>query len=254
MTENDFRNRIIESDLTANARLVCYVLLQFRNRKSGDCYPSQVTLSDACGLCRNTVSRAVRELEAHGYVSTEKKRLRGQKFTSLFYCFDIQKSTQCSTDEQSNDVSIDVSNDVATDEHKPIEPIEPIKSITPTNNKGNGDVLVLAVERYNDMAGRAGLPKCQILNDTRKKKLRVRLQECDGLEGWYVALKKVEESRFLTGKKIDWKADFDFILQKQSFTKLMEGSYDDNTKAIAKSKSDRAKEALMRGRTMSSGM
>ncbi len=147
MTENEFKDRIIESSLSANARLVCYVLLQYRNRKTGECYPSQNTISSGCNLCRNTVSRAVKELEEKGYVEISKKRLKGQKFTSLYYCFNIEKSGSCAAGEQSNDVSndvsIDVSNDVAADAHKPNKPNKP------NNNKKKTKVLAIKPDGVN---------------------------------------------------------------------------------------------------------
>lgn len=84
-----------------------------------------------------------------------------------------------------------------------------------------------AVDAYNAMAQKAGLPKAQLLTDKRRKSLAHRLQECGGIDGWKAAMDKVAASAFLTGKKTDWRADFDFVLQAKSFTKLMEGSYDD---------------------------
>lgn len=83
-----------------------------------------------------------------------------------------------------------------------------------------------AVAAYNAMAEKAGLPKAQLLTDKRRKSLAHRLQECGGLDGWRAAMDRVGASTFLTGKKIDWRADFDFVLQAKSFTKIMEGSYD----------------------------
>jgi uncharacterized protein YdaU (DUF1376 family) len=83
-----------------------------------------------------------------------------------------------------------------------------------------------AVKLYNAMAKDAGLPQCQRLTDDRRKKLRQRLKECGGLDGWRVAMAKAAASPLITGKKTHWHGDFDFIVQSKSFTKLMEGSYD----------------------------
>lgn len=87
-----------------------------------------------------------------------------------------------------------------------------------------------AVRAWNAMAERAGLAQVQRLTNTRRVKLRKRLEECGGLEGWKTALAKVDGSQFLLGKGTkngrDWRADFDFLLQQKSFTKLMEGAYD----------------------------
>ena len=88
----------------------------------------------------------------------------------------------------------------------------------------------LAVEAWNSMADKLGLSRVQKLTKTRKSKLRARLRECDGIEGWRIALEKVRGSPFLSGEKSDWKANFDFLLQESSFTKIMEGVYDRNEK------------------------
>lgn len=94
-------------------------------------------------------------------------------------------------------------------------------------SRGEGDVCALAVGLWNDLARDAGLPSVQVLSDERRAALRKRLTDCGGLDGWSAALTKVRDSPFLCGKNKDgWKADFDFLLRKSKFIKLMEGGYD----------------------------
>ena len=103
-----------------------------------------------------------------------------------------------------------------------------------------------AVEVYNAMAETAGLPRCQSLTEKRKTALKKRMNECGGMEGWRVAMDKVAASAFLTGAgDRGWRANFDFVLQQQSFTKLMEGTYDDRKSTNNKPKS--ATDALVAG-------
>lgn len=85
-----------------------------------------------------------------------------------------------------------------------------------------------AVDAYNRMAKPAGLPICEKLTEPRKRQLRMRLDEA-GAEGWAKVLAKVAVSSFLRGLTGDrfWRASFDFILQPSSFTKILEGQYDD---------------------------
>lgn len=84
-----------------------------------------------------------------------------------------------------------------------------------------------AFDAFNEVARRTGLPLAQAFTESRKAKLRQRLAECGGMEGWLVALDKLATSAFCTGTNGNgWKADLDFLLQQKSFTKLMEGSYD----------------------------
>lgn len=90
------------------------------------------------------------------------------------------------------------------------------------------DVLTTAFEAYNDLAKARCLPIAFELNAERRAALRLRLQECGGIDGWRAALAKLDESSHCLGDNDrGWRASLDFILQKKSFLKLREGVYDD---------------------------
>lgn len=89
-----------------------------------------------------------------------------------------------------------------------------------------------ALEAYSAMASRCGLPAVRVLNDARKRKL-ASLLKAHGLPVWHEALAKVEVSDFCLGRKGDFRADLDFLLQQQSFTRLLEGRYDNRAAAAA---------------------
>jgi hypothetical protein len=92
------------------------------------------------------------------------------------------------------------------------------------------DQIQIAVAVWNDMAADRGFPTVQRITAPRIKHLTARLAECGGIEGWKFAVAKVRDSPFLRGQNNrGWKADFDFLLQQKSFTKLMEGAYDDRS-------------------------
>ncbi len=100
-------------------------------------------------------------------------------------------------------------------------------SVSKSISKINGEECLQAVDIWNDLAGKHGLPKCQKLTPPRKSKLIARLKDCGGVDGWRLALEKVEQSPGLLGKADgNWKADFDFMLREARFTKLLEGGYD----------------------------
>lgn len=92
------------------------------------------------------------------------------------------------------------------------------------------DDVAEAVAAFNDMAARHGISQVQKMTDTRRKALRARLKDCGGIEGWRVALSKIEASDFLAGRSRDWRCDFDWINKPANFTKLMEGNYDNRTR------------------------
>jgi len=94
---------------------------------------------------------------------------------------------------------------------------------------GNAGEIKLAVELFNNLADEVGLTKVQKISDARKSKLKSRLADCGGIDGWKSALEKIGRSDFLRGGgKTGWKADFDFVLQESSFIKIMEGKYDNS--------------------------
>lgn len=92
-----------------------------------------------------------------------------------------------------------------------------------------------AIKAYNDVAGNVGWPKCEKLNTQRSSKLRARLADCKGLDGWYQALARAKASKFLRGETgrgaghENWKPNIDFFLTEAKFLKLMEGGYSDAT-------------------------
>jgi DNA-binding transcriptional regulator YhcF (GntR family) len=120
ITRHDYIDQIFEQDISSNAKLVCLVLLQYQNKKTGECYPSQPTLAKDCNMCRNTVNRSIQELENKGFISIEKKRTNGNKFTVNHYTFPFP----CTSSEQSNEQSLERSNERSLQVHKPIEPIK----------------------------------------------------------------------------------------------------------------------------------
>lgn len=84
-----------------------------------------------------------------------------------------------------------------------------------------------AVRLWNELAERHGLAAVQKRTKPRMAKLKARLADCGGLEGWRAALAKIEETPGLRPKKKGaWKVDFDFLLAESKFVKLMEGKYD----------------------------
>lgn len=114
--------------------------------------------------------------------------------------------------------------------------------IAPQREEGGGNRkedtspdLDEAVKAYNDVAGNVGWPKCEKLNTQRSSKLRARLADCKGLDGWYQALARAKASKFLRGETgrgaghENWKPNIDFFLTEAKFLKLMEGVYSDAT-------------------------
>lgn len=115
---------------------------------------------------------------------------------------------------------------------------------TETGTSANGAVTKSIIDEahalWNAAAKRQGWATVMRLTDARKKALKSRLKEYHGIEAWTAALAKAEASSFLTGKTErsngheHWKFNFDFMIKPNSFTKLMEGGYDDRRKSSSK--------------------
>lgn len=93
------------------------------------------------------------------------------------------------------------------------------------------------VEMYNTMLPM--LPAVSVVNDSRKRAIAARWREVvttekfdrqQGLEFFEWFFKMVKDSKFLTGKAKDWKADIDFLFNPSKFPRIVEGTYHEDKK------------------------
>lgn len=85
----------------------------------------------------------------------------------------------------------------------------------------------IAARAWNEMAARCGLAKIEKLTTTRGSQIVQRIRDAGSLMKFLEVMAKIEGSSFLLGENDrGWKADFDFLLQAKSFTRLMEGGYE----------------------------
>lgn len=82
------------------------------------------------------------------------------------------------------------------------------------------------VEAWNIVAAKHGLPMVKKLTPARKRALNARLRQ-HTIQDFSEAIAAIGRSPFLHGENNrGWRADFDFLLQPTSFTRLIEGTYD----------------------------
>lgn len=84
------------------------------------------------------------------------------------------------------------------------------------------------------------LPKVVKLNDSRKKALE-NAQRHLGDMAFEEFFKKVEASDFLTGRKTDWCANFDWILAQNNMLKILEGNFANRSKSAKENFTDISK-------------
>jgi uncharacterized protein YdaU (DUF1376 family) len=82
-----------------------------------------------------------------------------------------------------------------------------------------------AVDLWNALARKLGLPIAKSIDRARKAAIKARLAE-GGLDAWREALTAVERSPHCRGENDrGWRADIDFVCQPKSWRRLLEGFY-----------------------------
>jgi uncharacterized protein YdaU (DUF1376 family) len=112
------------------------------------------------------------------------------------------------------------------------EPIEVSKDTRQRGASTPSAPIDEIVALYNDKL--PTLPRVTVVNDSRKRAISARWREvvtADKLDRqgglaffeWYFQM--VGQSKFLTGKAKDWKADIDFLFNPSKFPRVVEGFY-----------------------------
>lgn len=78
---------------------------------------------------------------------------------------------------------------------------------------------------WNELA-HPNLPRVRILPDKRKNHVRARMKEYPHEEFWRGLFARINRSPLLTGQRGDWKCDFDWVMNPNNLTKIIEGNYD----------------------------
>jgi len=201
----------------------------------GCAWPSQKRLAEDTELSARSVRDALAGLQAKGFLRREeRKRDDGSRASDRIILASGGAETLAGGGEAaSGGVGKDVpgggeaASPLTTFEPSP-EPSMEEEHVAAAKATGQRAPINEAVSLWNETAQRAGFPKAQTINDRRRSAIRARLAECGGLDGWKIALGKAEASSFCRGDgNRGWVIDFDAFIQAKTFTKLMEGSFDD---------------------------
>ena len=150
------------------------------------------------------------------------------------------RAGKASAERRSNNRSTDVQ---PTNKQEPTtinqEPIKEAKASPDLGKPKSAPACPVAeiVEMYNRLLPM--LPAVSVVNDSRKRAIAARWREVvttekfdrqQGLEffEWYFNM--VKDSKFLTGKSKDWKADIDFLFNASKFPRIIEGAYHEDKK------------------------
>lgn len=121
----------------------------------------------------------------------------------------------------------------ASDEHKENTKIN-------SKKKEQEEFLLPDVlDEFRKTWNESGFATCRKLTKNRVAALKARLKDADWRENWRTAIAKIKASSFCRGESDrGWKAEVDWFLKPDTFTKIMEGKYDDSTGANRRHSSD----------------
>lgn len=111
------------------------------------------------------------------------------------------------------------------------------KDKPPISPKGEAVPFQEIVDLYHEHLPM--LPKVVNINDSRKRAMKARWSEsvnipsgsdvvhmkCNSLDFWARYFKRARGQDFLTGDVTEWAADFDFLIKKNNFIKVVENKY-----------------------------
>lgn len=111
----------------------------------------------------------------------------------------------------------------------PTPPVISNEMTSPVTSSDEGEESLKpehVVAAWNETATRFGLPTVRKLTEQRRRALNARIRQ-HSIDEWTEAIAAIERNPWLHGQNDrGWRADFDFLLQPKSFTKLIEGGYD----------------------------
>lgn len=110
-----------------------------------------------------------------------------------------------------------------------------VKKNIETSPKKNDDIAVpyQAIKRlYNTIC--VDLPNVRKLSQSRKRHIKARWKEKPDIKWWERLFKYIQNNDFLAGRRVGWRANFDWIMKQSNFIKIIEGNYDNGKQDISK--------------------
>lgn len=203
--------------------------------KRGQLVASVRFMAEAWKWQKSTVDRFLKRLEKRDMIGTASGT--GMNVVTICKYDEYQNGPNRSGTPQKADAGHQRDTS-GTNEKKGLIPDASHKE-EPNGSLAIADETAEAVHAYNEAANVSGWPKVQKLTTSRRSSLNARLREAGGIEGWRIAISKASASDFLCGRsgRDPFFASFDFLTRQSSFTKLMEGSYDNRDRPLAASSS-----------------
>lgn len=198
----------------------------------GHCWPSMATLSKKCSKSERTVQGVIKELVEAGHLTRREVIGKGCNYT-IHPRSDCAPQPSHPRSEQQEPPQI-MRHTPAVAADKPSRNHQEPSLVKSSASDDAPLTIEEVVEDWNEMAAVVGLPICRKITTARRRAFKARLREYPDLADWQRAFLCVRNTPWMHGNNDrDWRADFDFMLQAKSFTKLTEEAYGQTQRRVA---------------------
>lgn len=205
-----------ELKLTGNDLLV-YAIIYGVSQDNGSRFTGSLQyLADWCGCSKQGIQKNLKNLLERGLIKKEELTVSGIKFVT-YYTTELHTiQLSCTNNISNNNISNNLNN---TNNQL---------NLFKDNNTSNKEDTYREraqkfVDDYNSIC--VSLPKCQRLTPKRSRAI-VKILKIFSDDEIIECFNKLEESDFCSGRSGKWRANFDFILSENNFTKILDGNYD----------------------------
>lgn len=209
-------------DIPASEKMVLLALCDRADDNGESCFLSVGAIARKCSKSERSIQGAIRRLRDTGFLTFDERtgrtnlyHLNPRKICTPAEIAPPQKTTK--TPAEIAGGGAEVADDTLLNRNDPSK----VKS-------ASADTLTIeeVAEDWNAMAASIGLPIVRKLTKVRRRQFKVRLREYPDIEDWQRAFKTIRDTPWMHGRNDrEWRADFDFLLQAKSFTRLSEGAY-----------------------------
>lgn len=218
-------------ELPDSQKIVLLALADSANDE-GHCWPSMRSLVAKCSKSERTIQGVIKELVDGGHLTRREVVGKGCNYT-------VHPRIDCAPQPQRP----------RSEQHEPPQPLrstpaavadKPSKnhqepSLVKSPASGDPPLTIEEVAQdWNEMAAEVGLPVCRKLTVARRRAFKARLRDYPDLADWKRAFVCIRNTPWMHGNNDrEWRADFDFLLQAKSFTKLTEEAYGQAQRRVA---------------------
>jgi len=116
----EFFDSINEASISSSAKLTAYILFSYRNKKTGECYPSIRTLAENANMSSTTIMKALKELEKSHIITTKRIRRSSSNINSYSFHVPVSDTSTDTWTGTSTDTPVDTPVDMSVTgtEHK----------------------------------------------------------------------------------------------------------------------------------------